>query len=62
MYLYAYLEVCNYWYRRVYSSIAEEDISDIQESLDSNKNPVLVQLPQHIYDQVKNDWQLSDLL
>ncbi|OIN83731.1 L,D-transpeptidase family protein [Francisella sp. TX07-6608] len=44
------------------TAMAEEDISDIQASLDSNKNPVLVQLPQHIYHQVKDDWQLPDLL
>lgn len=44
------------------TAMAEDDISDIQASLDSNKKPVLVQLPQYIYEQVKNDWQLPDLL
>ncbi|AXH30730.1 hypothetical protein CGC45_07590 [Francisella opportunistica] len=43
------------------TAMAEDDISDIQASLDSSKKPVLVQLPQYIYEQVKNDWQLPDL-
>lgn len=39
------------------TAIAEEDISNIKHHY-SNKNSVLVQLLQHTYDQIKNDWQL----
>jgi len=43
------------------TAMAEDNIKDIQESLDANKNPVLVQLPQNIYNQVQQAWNLPNL-
>lgn len=43
------------------TAMAEDDIKDIQVSLDVSKDPVLVQLPQNIYNQVQQAWNLPNL-
>ena len=43
------------------TAMAEDDIKDIQQTLDSSKSPVLVQLPQNIYNQVQDTWNLPNL-
>lgn len=43
------------------TAMAEQDIKDIQQTLDTSKNPVLIQLPQNIYSQVQEAWNLPNL-
>nr|WP_235261411.1 L,D-transpeptidase family protein [Francisella sp. FSC1006] len=43
------------------TAMAEKDIKDIQQALDTSKDPVLVQLPQNIYNQVQQAWNLPNL-
>ncbi len=43
------------------TGMAETDTKEIVSWLDPEKNPVLVQLPETIYSEVKNKWDLPDL-
>lgn len=43
------------------TAMSEDDIKAIQQSLDASKHPVLIQLPQNIYNQVQKAWHLPNL-